>query len=492
MKNETKKWTCICGAVNTTDFCESCGTPREKVVNPGKTEDQKEKSEISQEQKSKLSDNLKPDPSSEQATDCYARIARKEEQEKTSVQTDHIVKEGDNVPIFSQDTWDCSCGKKGNIGRFCSNCGHAKPGTNTSSLEPVTEETISLTPVSATPPVQPVSPVSSPDDVLESNRQSESFFNRNKKILLGTTVIFLCLLGYVFYHAEKHEPVVPSTSSVVADAKKDNNGKYVREMKTDLSLGGLDLGISTDEMHKALGKENYKKNSEDVKGMVFYEFENLEVGVIRDEVNALVSNGSSAKTKRGIHEGSSYQDMIDAYGSDYTKMNYDDKILYEYTFKSLNGKDGLLRFAINKKNDKIAYISVRIPVESAEKNKPDKSIDIKGAQTVFLNYHKAISQKHFDDAYDMLTSDCQNQMGDLSTYASGYKDTLNSSVDSLKIVSSFPDQVTMKYRLIARDRYKGNRVKVQIFNGAVTVIKKGNIWKIDKMKSSKVDEKIEN
>ena len=397
------------------------------------------------------------------------------------------------MPVFSQETWDCSCGKKGNTGRFCSNCGHAKPGTSDSSAEQVTEETISFTPTTlVTSPSQPVPPVSSQVDIPVSNRQSKSFWDRNKKMLLGATVIFLCLLGYVFYRTEKQEPVMPSTSSVAADTKKGNDGKYEREMKTDLSLGGLDLGMSTDEMHKALGKENYKKDSEDVKGMVFYEFDNLEVGVIRDEVNALVSNGNSAKTKRGIHEGSSYQDMIDAYGSDYTKMNYDDKILYEYTFKSLNGKDGLLRFAINKKNDKVAYISVRIPVESADKNKPDKSIDIKGAQTVFLNYHKAISQKHLDDAYDMLTSDCQNQMGDLSTYASGYKDTLNSSVDSLKIVSSFPDQVTMNYRLIARDRYKGNRVKVQTFNGAVTVIKQGNVWKIDKMKSSKVDEKIEN
>lgn len=263
-------------------------------------------------------------------------------------------------------------------------------------------------------------------------------------------------------------------------------------MKTDLSLGGLDLGISTDEMHKAMGKENSTKDSKEIKGLTFYQFDTLKAGVIHDKIHSLVSNGSSAKTKRGLHEGSSYKDMIDAYGSDYVKMNYDNKVLYEYTFKSSTGEDGLLRFAINKSDQKVAYISVRIPEDNSAKQNQEKSVDIKGAQKVFLDYHKAISQKHLDAAYDMLTSDCQRHMGDLSTYASGYKDTLNSSVDSLKVVSSSADKVTMNYRLIARDRYKGNRVKVQTFNGSVTVVKQGNIWKIDQMKSSKIDEKIEN
>ena len=44
-------------------------------------------------------------------------------------------------------------------------------------------------------------------------------------------------------------------------------------------------------------------------------------------------------------------------------MDYDDLVLYEYTFAANNDKNGILRFAISKSNNQVSYISVRIPEE---------------------------------------------------------------------------------------------------------------------------------
>ena len=66
------------------------------------------------------------------------------------------------------------------------------------------------------------------------------------------------------------------------------------------------------------------------------------------------------KTKRGISEGSSVRDVIKAYGTDYTSMDYDDMTLYEYAFRDLKGRSGILRFAITKNDKRVNYISVRI------------------------------------------------------------------------------------------------------------------------------------
>lgn len=131
-----------------------------------------------------------------------------------------------------------------------------------------------------------------------------------------------------------------------------------RQMKTDLSLGGIDLGMTTDEVHKVLGKEDHVEVRN---GMTFLEYPNLEIGTRNTGVVcSLVSNGS-VETKRHMKEGMTYSNMCQKYGKDYAKMEWGDKILYEYTFTSMRGEKGLLRFAIRKSDHKVDYISVRIP-----------------------------------------------------------------------------------------------------------------------------------
>lgn len=82
-------------------------------------------------------------------------------------------------------------------------------------------------------------------------------------------------------------------------------------------------------------------------------------------------------------------------------------------------------------------------------------------------------------------------MGDFDSYAEGYANTISSEVTDLKLVSSDGDACTFNYTLTARDRYQGNRVKVQTFKGQVTMAKDKGHWFIRHAQSQKVNERFE-
>ena len=180
---------------------------------------------------------------------------------------------------------------------------------------------------------------------------------------IGAVGIFLMVavwgFGFGFYEfhvwSSSHSTHVQEVAST---QKTTSPEKSLRKMETDLSLGGLDIDMTVDEVRKALGKESSAKKQGKYD---FIYYDDLQVGTYQAVVRALVSDGPSVKTKRGIHEGSSFAEVKKAYGTDYYTMDNDDLTLYEYPFKSLKGHDGLLRFAIKKSDQTVQYISVRIP-----------------------------------------------------------------------------------------------------------------------------------
>ena len=123
-------------------------------------------------------------------------------------------------------------------------------------------------------------------------------------------------------------------------------------------------------------------------------------------------------------------------------------------------------------------------------NTPAMSPDNQARQA-FLNYHQALRDKRFDDAYATLTVDQQRRVGDFNSYRAGYANTLSSEISNLSTVNMSEDSVTLDYELIARDRIQGNGVKVQTFRGQATLINVGGNWFISYAKSAKVDEYIE-
>ena len=287
-----------------------------------------------------------------------------------------------------------------------------------------------------------------------------------------------------------------------------------RDAKTELSLDGMDLGISLNDVRKNLGTENSAENKD---GRTRYYYDNLEVAMKDGKVDAFVTYDPKYKTLRGLHVGSTYSEVVDAYGSNSKNMELGDLMLYEYPFRSLDKHEGLLRFAVNKSNNRVQYISVRIlepeppkeeakpenkpqPKEEAkpkpkEENKPKtepktnaKEDIIKAAANAFVAYHNAITDKDFQSAYNLMTEKRKKIMGNgMADFRKGYESTVSSEITDLQLVSSSADNVVMNYVLESQDRGK-NEVIYRKFNGQVEMIKVGGEWKINEVHSTKVEE----
>ncbi|MBQ6132048.1 MAG: hypothetical protein IJL12_06870 [Selenomonadaceae bacterium] len=113
------------------------------------------------------------------------------------------------------------------------------------------------------------------------------------------------------------------------------------------------------------------------------------------------------------------------------------------------------------------------------------------ARQTFLDYHKAISDKNYRAAYEMLSYKQRERVGNFDSYVAGFVNTISSDVSELNLVSSDEDSCTFDYTIIARDRYPGGKIKVQTFRGQVTLAKDNGRWFIRLAKSNKVNESIE-
>ncbi len=284
-------------------------------------------------------------------------------------------------PPKPADFWDCICGQHGNTGNFCVNCGQPKSASD-----------VRLQQMRAVPPMQQAVPQRpQPAPRMQAPRQmayqqasmpgqmppANSGNNGLKAVIAVAIFAVACFLGYGVYKEFIAVPAKPTQYSSLAKnndaakqpAQQDKKDKQqatpdkpaAGNMQTDLSLGGLDLGNSMLQMHQVLGQENTTKNSTDTPGLVFYNYADVQVGIQNSEVTSLVSNGPSVQTKRGLHEGSTLQEVQAAYGTDYySSQPYQNLMLYEYKFQTLNGENGLLRFAMNQSDNRVNYISVRV------------------------------------------------------------------------------------------------------------------------------------
>ena len=125
----------------------------------------------------------------------------------------------------------------------------------------------------------------------------------------------------------------------------------------DLSLGDLSIDDRAGKVQSVLGNPLSVKNEND--GGKRLKYKDIEVFVKNGKVFTLISLSPKYKTPRGIHEGSSLQEVIDNYGKDFKKTSHENQILYEYMIQSADGQKCYLRFAINS-NGKVAYISERV------------------------------------------------------------------------------------------------------------------------------------
>ncbi len=271
---------------------------------------------------------------------------------------------------MNDKTWTCmNCGSTGNKYPYCKECGKPRPGYETASkaMKPRTDhETESKAMVTKQKIFQ---------------QQEKARKKGRWKIIAGISLVAIILIATMVKSILTPEPVANTVQSnkvkqvsspeknvksmktkveevSVNSEKSKNESVKDRKVKTDLSLGGLDLGMTVEQMHKLMGKELSKKTRD---GMTVYQYPDIEIGSHGNIITSLVSENGMVKTKRGVKQGDSLSVVQKYYGTDAMETEYEDMILYEYNSKDLDGRPGILRFAIKRGTNKVNYISVRIP-----------------------------------------------------------------------------------------------------------------------------------
>ena len=148
----------------------------------------------------------------------------------------------------------------------------------------------------------------------------------------------------------------------------------------------------------------------------------------------------------------------------------------------------------DKKNADAAVSNNQPQPKNTNLAKPEKLSEESAdtpAQAALKNYYKYITEKKFREAYNSLTWEMQNQMGTYESFANDYDETISSTAKDVKIISSNDTEVVLKYDLIARDKFKQNRIKVQTFSGVATMKFENNVWLIDNLKVKKDGEYLE-
>ena len=121
-------------------------------------------------------------------------------------------------------------------------------------------------------------------------------------------------------------------------------------------LGNVKLGDSIAEAEIVLGNPTKKTVKDDNK--LRYVYPLMDVAYDYGEVTGMAADDVSVCTPKGIHAGSSLNEVTNQYGSDYMLSTYENLNLYEYKFKDKKGSY-LLRFAVTQGNDSVKYISIR-------------------------------------------------------------------------------------------------------------------------------------
>ena len=147
------------------------------------------------------------------------------------------------------------------------------------------------------------------------------------------------------------------------------------------------------------------------------------------------------------------------------------------------------RFTHKFSGGRIEYSNWDNGLEIEEPTPKISDVDI--AKQTFIKYHRAITNKNYREAYNILSYSQQQRMGSFENYVSGFANTISSEVTNLTLVSQETNSYTFEYTLTARDHYQGGRIKVQIFKGHVIMAEDNGNWYVQYAQSNKISERIE-
>ena len=183
----------------------------------------------------------------------------------------------------------------------------------------------------------------SPDNVRYKKIFTPGFF-----VMLGVLISFTAMK--IFLLPEDIE-VNFNVTPRVEEKNLQHNDEF------NLSLGKLKLGDSIEVMREIFGREDRLTPSERP-NVHHCEYKNIVVTFSGDFIVGLVSYSPEIQTERGIHEGSTLDEVISAYGRRVAVYKDNEVTLYEYPYESAQGNLAVMRFAV--KNNVVEYISLRL------------------------------------------------------------------------------------------------------------------------------------
>ncbi|MBE8948986.1 MAG: SH3 domain-containing protein [Quinella sp. 3Q1] len=169
-------------------------------------------------------------------------------------------------------------------------------------------------------------------------------------------------VGYIlsqYLSAEKPAPVTnapaPVTNPPATNNQPANNN-------STFTLGGIGLGDSIEKVRQVFGRED-RITGEPTNSK--HEYRDIVITYNGRRILGLFSYSPAVKTERNIHEGSSLNEVISAYGRRCAVQDFDGATLYEYPYDTPQGFI-VMRFAI--KNGIVDYISLRLIMDNKEKS----------------------------------------------------------------------------------------------------------------------------
>ncbi len=373
--------------------------------------------------------------------------------------------------VSLQKKWLCSkCGKE-NIGKFCVYCGHEAGKPATFKKEQRLADT-QLFPATGT--MESLGEATNPNEFHEGQYPAG-----NKKNYFWMLLIVLLLGAGAGYFYTMQTAQVPDTASQQQNQEKKEENQEVKAepfLRSDsgAGIGKVFIGESLDQVREDMGQENKMEARNN--GLTAYVYDDINVIVTNNIVTGLESNSDKVATQKGIHQNSSLDEVLAAYGQDAIISPYEELELYEYDTPTDNGMNMRLRFAMNK-DKKVEYISIR-KVEGESGAQVEYEVDLgrveATARNVLSEFHRYITQHQLRNAYNCLSVNMQNRMT-YDGWASGFRNTVSSNVSNVRAVSVKENRVVLAYNLTAVDNPGGR----SYYHGTATVIHTAEGWKID-------------
>lgn len=329
---------------------------------------------------------------------------------------------------------------------------------------------------------------------------------QNRKKLLGIIGVIILLavsvLGWYFLYFIK----TPEYSLRLArDAYTQHN---VQDFKKHVDVDSI-IGYAYDDFVAVLMEDEKSNDSNLFSGFVGIMMQGLKptvISTISGEIykgvesgnNELLANSKNNDPAQDVTKTSGIQELeFKSVGE--SKKDGNNAILpITFTSKEL-GKDVIFDIMLRKLDDgtwqAFKINNFKDYMREMTKKQEDKSKQsasntsqpkpsqaqlnsaVEDSTQALQNYYASITNKDFPKAYLYLSDQQRANLGFYDTWRNGYSTTISTTLLSANAKSTSPTMVQYTYRLEGKDLIDG-RIKHQIFEGNVTMVKVNNNWVI--------------